>query len=67
MRDYFEQSIVCPHCGHHTRIAVDASGGDQDYYEDCQACCNAMRIRLICHEDSDEVEVRVDADDEQYF
>ncbi|WP_418139894.1 CPXCG motif-containing cysteine-rich protein [Oceanimonas smirnovii] len=67
MRDYFERNIVCPHCGHHTRIEVDASAGDQDYYEDCQACCNPMYLRVVRNEISDEVEVSVDADDEQYF
>ncbi len=67
MRDYFEQNILCPHCGHHTRIVVDASEGDQNYYEDCMACCNAMHIVVKRNELSDSVELSVDADDEQYF
>ncbi|PSJ47106.1 CPXCG motif-containing cysteine-rich protein [Zobellella taiwanensis] len=67
MRDYFEQNIVCPHCGHHTRIVVDASEGDQDYYEDCLACCNSIHITVIRHEQTGDIEVRADADDEQYF
>ncbi|WP_445398551.1 CPXCG motif-containing cysteine-rich protein [Zobellella sp. An-6] len=67
MRDYFEQNIVCPHCGHHTRIMVDASDGDQDYYEDCLACCNSMHITIKCNRETEEVTVTVDADDEQYF
>ena len=38
MRDYITKTIVCPHCGYHTSIELDASQGDQDYYEECMAC-----------------------------
>lgn len=67
MRDYFEQTIDCPHCGHHTNIVVDASEGDQNYYEDCRACCNPMHLTVTRNEMTDQVELNVDADDEQIF
>ncbi|WP_410723347.1 CPXCG motif-containing cysteine-rich protein, partial [Burkholderia sp. SIMBA_042] len=40
MKDFLSQRIACPHCGHHIHLDLDASMGDQDYYEECSACCN---------------------------
>ncbi|WP_417614441.1 CPXCG motif-containing cysteine-rich protein [Oceanisphaera sp.] len=67
MRDYYEQVIQCPHCGHNTNIVVDASEGDQNYYEDCSACCNSIHLTIVRNELTDQVELSVDADDEQIF
>ncbi|MGB5856665.1 MAG: CPXCG motif-containing cysteine-rich protein [Oceanisphaera sp.] len=67
MRDFFEKSIQCPHCGHRISITVDASAGSQDYVEDCSACCNPMHLKVIRNEMTDQVELSVDADDEQIF
>ena len=46
MIEYTSKRIVCPHCGHHTRVELDASQGDQEFYEDCMACCNRRWIGL---------------------
>ena len=46
MIEYISKRIVCPHCGHHTRVELDASQGDQEFYEDCMACCNPIHLRL---------------------
>lgn len=67
MRDFFDKTIQCPHCASTISITVDASAGSQDYVEDCSACCNPMHISVIRNEQSNQVELTVDADDEQYF
>ncbi|MGK4473177.1 CPXCG motif-containing cysteine-rich protein [Aeromonas molluscorum] len=67
MLDYINKRIVCPHCGHHTQVALDASQGDQEFYEDCMACCNPIHLRLHKDEVRDRLQLMVDADDEQLF
>ncbi|KUE79203.1 hypothetical protein ATO46_06805 [Aeromonas schubertii] len=67
MITYTSKRIVCPHCGHHTVVELDASQGDQDYYEDCMACCNAIHLRLHKDEERDRLQLFVDSDDEQIF
>ena len=49
-QDLTIQRIHCPHCGHHSRISVDSSLGDQDYYEECPACCNEIHVNLHINE-----------------
>ena len=39
-----EQRIECPNCGHNIRVSLDASEGDQDYYDECPACCREMHL-----------------------
>ncbi|SKA21754.1 Cysteine-rich CPXCG [Oceanospirillum multiglobuliferum] len=34
----------CPYCGSELELAVDVTGGDQDYYEDCQTCCAPIQV-----------------------
>ena len=42
-----EGSFVCPTCGEHIVIPLDASGGnEQEYVEDCPVCCNPNVIHL---------------------
>lgn len=65
--DAFYQNIRCPHCGNDTSVAVDASGGEQDYYEDCQACCNAIHLHLAIDEQKQQLKLYVDSDDEQFY
>ena len=67
MRDFFQRAVSCPHCGKETDLIIDSTQGDQDYYEDCTACCNPMHVVVTRNELADKVEVRVDADDEQIF
>ncbi|MDA1382218.1 CPXCG motif-containing cysteine-rich protein [Plesiomonas shigelloides subsp. oncorhynchi] len=31
MRQYSEKVIECPHCGHHMRVALDYSNGNQSF------------------------------------
>ena len=36
--------ITCPYCYSSNATQIDISGGDQDYYEDCQVCCAPMAV-----------------------
>ncbi|SDJ27086.1 Cysteine-rich CPXCG [Ferrimonas sediminum] len=65
--DAFFKRIQCPHCGSQTSVSVDASGGDQEYYEDCQACCNAIHLQLWVDEQKQSLKLFVDGDDEQLY
>ncbi|MGL4474899.1 MAG: CPXCG motif-containing cysteine-rich protein [Shewanella sp.] len=62
-----KQIISCPFCGHHLHIELDASAGDQDYYDDCRVCCNPIHLRLHIDEARRTVELHVDSDDEQLY
>ena len=65
--DLKEQTIACPHCGHHIHLTLDASGGDQDYYEDCPACCHPIHLNLHINELRQKLELNIDSGDEQIF
>lgn len=39
----------CPYCGEEVETTVDLSGGDQEYFEDCQVCCKPVRFLLQVH------------------
>jgi hypothetical protein len=37
--------VMCPYCGEPNEIALDAgSGGQQEYIEDCQVCCQPWQV-----------------------
>lgn len=61
------RTIACPHCGHHVHITLDASNGDQSYYEDCTACCRGIHFNLHINEVEKKIELQIDADDEQVY
>ncbi|MGL5948681.1 MAG: CPXCG motif-containing cysteine-rich protein [Aeromonas sp.] len=67
MLNYINQRIHCPHCGQVTRVELDASNGDQELYEECSACGNAIHLRLHPDEAHGRLQLKVDADDEQIF
>jgi len=62
-----EQRITCPHCGHHLHTTIDSSSGDQDYYDECPACCKEIHYNLHIDEYRQKVQLAVDSDDEQVF
>lgn len=41
-----EADIQCPYCGETITVLVDASAGDASYIEDCQICCQPIRINI---------------------
>ena len=59
--------VTCPHCGHAIGITLDATNGSQNFYDDCPACCNAIHLSMMVNEQLDEIELSIDADDEQIF
>ncbi|NLS12658.1 CPXCG motif-containing cysteine-rich protein [Vibrio sp. SM6] len=67
MRNFSERNVECPHCGHAISLTLDASNGSQDFYDDCPACCNAIHLNMVVDELHDEVQLFIDADDEQVF
>lgn len=50
--------ITCPYCHSNFGIEIDHTAGSQDYYEDCQVCCNP--IQLFIHLDADGEITRID-------
>ena len=43
-----ENRITCPYCWETIDILLDLSVPGQDYIEDCQVCCQPIRIRYQC-------------------
>jgi len=62
-----EKTVECPHCGHHTHISIDASNGDQNYYDECLNWCQELHLVTHIDEATDKLNVNVDADDEQFY
>ncbi|MHB8744835.1 MAG: CPXCG motif-containing cysteine-rich protein [Sulfuricaulis sp.] len=40
------QSVQCPYCGETFEAEIDASGGNQEYVEDCHVCCQPIVFRI---------------------
>lgn len=66
-RSVCQQRIECPHCGHHIFVTLDASSGDQDYYEECPACCRDIHLNMHIDEYHQKIQLAIDSDDEQIF
>lgn len=50
-----EYYFMCPYCGAEISMLLDPSVQKQDYVEDCEVCCNPIRVR--CEIAEGEVEV----------
>lgn len=57
--------VYCPYCGERLELLVDPSGGDQNYTEDCQVCCQPMVVR-VAYDDPDSPRVDVMREDDAY-
>ncbi|POP52911.1 CPXCG motif-containing cysteine-rich protein [Zhongshania marina] len=55
----------CPYCGESIELLIDASGGDEEYIEDCEVCCRPISIVLRV-DDEQELCVRVYAENDAY-
>ena len=62
-----EKRITCPHCGHHLSTTIDTTSGDQDYYDECPACCMEIHYHMQIDDYRKKVQLTVDCDDEQIF
>lgn len=61
------QTIKCPHCGHHLHIMLDASNGDQDFFDECPNCCHDIHIKLHLDDLHRTLNVSIISDDEQVY
>lgn len=52
-------TVRCPYCGESFETTADASGGNQDYIEDCHVCCRPIAFRLSVDVDGNLVELEV--------
>lgn len=59
-----DQRISCPNCGHHIFVTIDPTAGDQDYYDECPACCNDIHLNMHIDEYRQKVQLAVDTDNE---
>ena len=39
-----ETAGTCPYCGEAITVVLDLSVDEQDYIEDCEVCCQPMRV-----------------------
>ncbi len=44
-----ETSITCPYCWESIDIVIDQSSGESGYIEDCQVCCQPIKIDIQYH------------------
>ncbi len=42
-----ETAGTCPYCGEAITVVLDLSVDKQDYIEDCEVCCQPMRVICI--------------------
>ena len=48
MRELVPHDVQCPYCGENIEVLLDCSIEQQNYIEDCQVCCQAIRILYTC-------------------
>lgn len=44
-------TVQCPWCGEGFETPVDPSGGNQQYVEDCQVCCQPILLDVTVDAD----------------
>lgn len=59
MHELCEWHVQCPYCGEDNELLIDPSVTVQDYVEDCQVCCQPMRVRATVDETGMVVAVEV--------
>ena len=52
----------CPYCGEPLEFALDPSGGNQVYVEDCQVCCRPILVD-VAFDAQGEARLRLRRDD----
>jgi len=57
-----KQKIICPSCGHNIFVTLDPTLGDQDYYDECPACCNDIHLNMHIDEYRQKIELSVNTD-----
>jgi hypothetical protein len=51
--DEEEAFLYCPYCGEQISMLLDLSAGGQAYIEDCEVCCQPIRLRYGVRTDED--------------
>jgi hypothetical protein len=41
-----EVRAFCPYCGERISLLLDVSLAEEEYVEDCEVCCQPMRVRF---------------------
>ncbi len=59
-----EIRVGCPYCGAGFVSLVDASIVDQQYIEDCRACCQPINFTVTVDNESRQLQIRTLRDDE---
>lgn len=58
------EKVSCPYCGEAFETTVDASGGDQQYVEDCYVCCRPIVFSIAVDGDGELLEIKTQRDDD---
>lgn len=58
-----DATVYCPYCGELIDVLVDASAGEQSYYEDCSVCC-APILFVLCTDEAGQIQVTAKRDDD---
>lgn len=56
--------VSCPYCGETFETGVDASGGNQEYTEDCQVCCQPIVFRITTDADGHVLDLETRREDD---
>lgn len=51
MSGVLEHGFTCPYCWETITMLLDLSADQQDYVEDCEVCCNPIRLRFSVSEE----------------
>jgi transcription elongation factor Elf1 len=46
-----EHFFTCPHCWQTISMVLDLSVEEQEYIEDCEVCCNPVKINYTVEND----------------
>jgi hypothetical protein len=58
------QSVQCPYCGETFETEIDASGGSQEYVEDCYVCCRPIVFRIEAGPDGELISVETEREND---
>jgi transcription elongation factor Elf1 len=47
-----EHFFSCPHCGEEISMVLDLSVRRQSYVEDCEVCCNPIKVSYGVEDDA---------------
>jgi transcription elongation factor Elf1 len=60
----YDRWVSCPYCGESFISLVDASAGNQSYYEDCEVCCRPILLQIEIDADGSLLGIRTRREDD---